>query len=73
METIDLYCDNYEICSEKICSCYGGRPWSAYKSIVSRYNLLEGGKLKCSPESNKETTFSTSPFLVIIKRKLDGK
>ena len=72
METIDLYCDNYEICRIKRCSCHKGRPWSAHKGIVSRYNLLEGGKLKCST-GNKETTFSTSPFLVIIKRKLNGK
>jgi hypothetical protein len=75
---IKLYCDNYKDCKCITCVCNNGNPWiahkdSVHKDIVNKYNLLEGGKFMCNSETNKETTFSTSPFLVIMKRKLNGK
>lgn len=69
---VNLYCDNYKDCKCITCVCNNGNPWIA-RLDSKFYNipaLINGAEYDCG--DGEMTTFSTSPFISIVKEKLNG-
>lgn len=71
---INLYCDTYKYCEHSsVCLCGKGEPWIVKLDsyFIDTPSLINGAEYDCG--GGHMTTFSTSPFISIVKEKLNGK